>query len=915
MKKLRYLGFMMLFLLMFSKATAQIDELTPKLEMRSAWVATVWRLDWPSTISTGSEATINAQKNELTRLLDSLTVNNFNAVNFQVRTMCDAFYKSSYEPWASWLTDTRGKDPGWDPLEFCVEECHKRNIECHAWVNPYRFNSSTAASGGLVGDATGYVENGWVINCGSGTILNPGISEVQDRIVAVCKEIISNYDIDGMLFDDYYYNGASTSEDETQYSAYTTAGGTLSQADWRRKNVTDLMRKLYTMINETKPWIRFGQAPQGATYTTQSLADKYGIDPCPAQYDNNYSSQYIDIMEWLDLGLIDFISPQVYWTIGHTNDYSKIVPWWCEIANHFGRHLFVSQSISSLTSSSDVSAPTSTDSQSTQTEDTESVYLKSSGPNNSKFSEYVDEIKLNRSSSKNGQAGMIFYSARYAYRLGTTPSFAHYLKRHVYSRPALMPAMTWRTQATDPGTVANLSYDGVSTLRWDTLTNMRYSVYAVPNGVSPEAFKKEVDYLVGMTYGTEYTIPEDMRSGRYFAVCAYDRYGNEWTPAVWKPNYSETLPDPVLKSPADGFVTDKDFAFTWEAVEGAEFYTVNFATDEEFSDMIKSVQSSSTRLLASKVYGSLPKNQIVYWRVHSNAANKNDGVSEVRSFTYQLIEITYPANNAEDLDPKMTFTWSNTSEGEVTLEVASDETFSNIVLTRTSTTGSYTTLMYELHPAQNYYARVMFNGNYSNYVAFKTKVMACEPPVMASPTDGGICFSDTPLAIEPQDGAEIVTILVSSTEDFSSNSGQKKTEDFAYSVMPSDIKINRRNSMADGTTYYVKAQATYLNEYGSYTTTDWGPSVKFTYKDENSGVGSISEINASMAIKGDVVSIKAGEATTIKVIAVNMLGIASEVYSGIGQDEEISLAGLPTGVYVIKANVGGSIFTEKMVKQ
>ena len=201
MKKILQIGLLLLMLVTASAATAQVDVITPKRAMRSAWVATVWGIDWPLSTSNGTASSIQTQKNQMTRMLDSLAVNNFNAVNFQVRGMSDAMYKSSYEPWASWLTGTRGKDPGWDPFEFFVEECHKRGLECHAWVNPYRFNTST--SGGSAGDGTGYVENGWVIQGGSGGILNPGRADVQDHIVKICKEIITKYDIEGMLFDDY----------------------------------------------------------------------------------------------------------------------------------------------------------------------------------------------------------------------------------------------------------------------------------------------------------------------------------------------------------------------------------------------------------------------------------------------------------------------------------------------------------------------------------------------------------------------------------------------------------------------------------------------------------------------------------------------------------------------------------------
>ena len=173
-----------------------------KREVRSVWMATVWALDWPSSTSSTT-----AQKNEMVKYLDVLQKNNFNAIYFQVRTMSDAFYKSSYEPWSSYLTGTRGKDPGWDPLAFVVQECHKRGIECQACVNPYRFstgsNWSTAQDQALksAGMLLAYTKSDGKTT----TILNPGLESVRKRIVDVCKEIISNYDVDGLVFDDYFF--------------------------------------------------------------------------------------------------------------------------------------------------------------------------------------------------------------------------------------------------------------------------------------------------------------------------------------------------------------------------------------------------------------------------------------------------------------------------------------------------------------------------------------------------------------------------------------------------------------------------------------------------------------------------------------------------------------------------------------
>lgn len=876
------------------KAAAGVDTVTPKHEMRSAWVATVWALDWPSSMG----ASMETQKNDMIRMLDSLAVNNFNAVNFQVRGMSDAIYKSSYEPWSQYITGTRGKDPGWDPFEFFVAECHKRGIECHAWVNPYRFNSSET-SGGQAGDVTGYIEKGWTINGGSGKILNPGIPEVQDRIVDICKEITQNYDIDGMLFDDYYYNGAAMSEDAALYNSYKAAGGTLSQADWRRKNVTDLMRKLHNMFMETKPWVRFGQAPQGTTYTSQDLANKYGIDKCPAGYDNNYGSQYIDIMEWFDQGLIDFISPQVYWTLAHeTSPYGKIVPWWSYIVEHFGRHLFVSQSISSLTSGADVTAPT----------------IKADGAGNNTFSEFANEIMLNRSSSLNGSCGSIFYSVKYLYRIGSKPSFAHYLKRHLFQRTAILPAMTWK-EASDPGKVQNLTYDEESLLTWDAMENMRYTVYALPNGLDIESFGKEVDYLIGMTYGTQFTVPEEYRSGYYFAVCPFDRYANEWAPTAWKPNYTEWLPAPTLTGPEDGLRTAGDFTMTWTAVEGASKYIIDFATDAEFKNIEKSVQTTETQLPISTVYGSISKNVPIYWRVHAAAKGINDGISEVRSFTYLLVTLLTPENGSEEIDPKVEFTWTEIEKGaNATIEVSTVEDFSTIVLSRESSTCSYQVLPMELHPLTSYYARVLVNGNASNVVTFSTKAMPCDAPTFATPANGGICYANGRIEINPQEGAEFVLLQVDSQDNFS---GRRKyqvlLDNYQTGVNASDVLLSSKNPMEDGVTYYARALCKYYKTRGGgLYETDYSDIITFTYSAQEGGVGAIAADKATISIDGNTLRVTATGAVTVE--AVNMLGIAKPLYAG-SSETDIDLSDLPAGMYVIRANAAAGSTTAKFLKK
>ena len=248
-------------ILLFSQNS--LADTYPKREMRAGWVATVWNLDWPkgtdgkAYYDTSSSRSTN-QKTYLRNMIQNLKATGFNAVNFQVRGMCDAMYKSSYEPWSSALTGTRGKAPSndWDPLAYCIEVCHELGMECHAWVNPFRFSSSTTLPS-TTNDMT-LRNNGWILTYGSTSVLNPAIEEARNYIVeSVCKEIIQKYDIDGMVWDDYFYpNGIpSTSEaqDYTNYQSYKNAGGTMSIGDWRRNNVNTTVKMAFDMIQREKP--------------------------------------------------------------------------------------------------------------------------------------------------------------------------------------------------------------------------------------------------------------------------------------------------------------------------------------------------------------------------------------------------------------------------------------------------------------------------------------------------------------------------------------------------------------------------------------------------------------------------------------------------------------------------------------
>ena len=320
-----------LLLIGFGLVAAQ----SPKREMRAVWLTTAWQLDWPFTnvpAATGSneearQTAIAAQKNSLITIFDQLQSTNMNAVFFQVRSMCDALYNSTYEPWSHYVSSVRGADPGWDPLAFAIEEAQKRGMELHAWLNPYRYSTASASHGNLETDYA-VAKPEWLIAYNDTTkILNPGIPEVTQRISDIVAEIVTKYDVDGIVFDDYFYvNGKTTNPmDQEQFDKYNPKG--LVRADWRRANVNNMIKTVYDRIQTIKPYVTFGVGPAGLAKGGAMAA---GVTaPSVSGSDWQYNGIYADPLAWLYEGSIDYISPQIYWS--HTssgNPYGPLSKWW-----------------------------------------------------------------------------------------------------------------------------------------------------------------------------------------------------------------------------------------------------------------------------------------------------------------------------------------------------------------------------------------------------------------------------------------------------------------------------------------------------------------------------------------------------------------------------------------------------------
>lgn len=316
------------------EAQAQRGPVEVPREFRAAWVATVANINWPSKPG----LSVEQQQKEAIALLDSLESLHFNAVVFQVRPQADALYASELEPWSYYLTGEQGKapDPFYDPLEFWIREAHARGMELHAWLNPYRAHHT---SGGKEPGATSIIHKmpESVVRLEQGYWwFDPSLESTQEHSLAVVKDIVSRYDVDGIHFDDYFYpydsyNGGKDFPDDVSWAQYQKDGGKLSRNDWRRESVNEFIKKVYAGIKEVKKDVKFGLSPFGIWRPgyPSSIA---GMD--------QYNTLYADAKLWLNEGWVDYFSPQLYWPINRiAQSYPVLLNWWQEQNTH-QRHLW-----------------------------------------------------------------------------------------------------------------------------------------------------------------------------------------------------------------------------------------------------------------------------------------------------------------------------------------------------------------------------------------------------------------------------------------------------------------------------------------------------------------------------------------------------------------------------------------------
>lgn len=490
-----------LLLIAFTAAVAQnTDNSSPKREFRGVWVATVNNIDWPSKPGLSADQ----QQQELIGILEQHKANGINAIMLQVRPAADAYYSKAREPWSKWLTGTQGlaPAPGYDPLEFAIKEAHFRGMELHAWFNPYR---ATMGSGPIHESHMTRKRPEWFFTYGGIKQFDPGIPEVQEYLVQVILDVVKEYDVDGIHFDDYFYPyriAGQRINDDSTFRKYNNGFSNIS--DWRRDNVNQLIKKMDDSIHFYKKYVKFGISPFGIW---RNLSE----DPAGSRTNglSNYGELYADSRKWIKEGWVDYINPQIYFSFARSvAPFAVLADWWSN--NTYGRHLYIGQA----------------------------AYLMHNGTTKreaawARPAEIPNQIRYIRKNSR--IQGSIFFSSKsfstVARKLGDS------LRNDLYKYPALPPQMPWLDDIVPnaPQSLsATASDDGIH-LTWtkpikarDGETASGYVIYRFEDGASITNLHAENILKISFLDYTSFLDTSVQKGKRYtYLVTALDRLKNE----------------------------------------------------------------------------------------------------------------------------------------------------------------------------------------------------------------------------------------------------------------------------------------------------------------------------------------------------------------------------------------------------
>jgi uncharacterized lipoprotein YddW (UPF0748 family) len=661
----------------------------PVKEVRAIWVATVGRLDWPKTDGA------SAQKSTLLNIIQSMKNANFNTVVFQVRSRGDVMYPSAIEPWAAALSNSSGiiygTDPGYDPLQYAIDESHKLGMELHAWWNVFNVASKETAPtqyGGLPHVAKAHPD--WVKPYDGSLFLDPGMPEVRAYLIKLAMEMIRKYDIDAIHFDFIRYPDASF-DDAATYAKY---GNGMNKNDWRRENINQFVRELYDSVMAVKPMLKVGSTPIG-NY-------KAGVPGVGGAW-YGYTDVFQDSRRWMQEKKHDYIAPQIYWAITGSYPYHLILQDWVNNGG-YGRHVYGGVG----------------------------AYVASVYP---QISMIVDTTRYFKSQ------GNVFFR----YDNISLGSFSAVKPNYAY--PANIPSMPWK-DSIPPNNIKNLivsrSDNKTYKLTWDMPS-------AAGDGDSPKYFNiyrsqtpnfdrndaRNLIYI-STTNSTEYTdkYASEPAQNYYYSVSALDK-GNNESPLSNITSIRSLIASPVPVYPAwDAKNVSAPVTFSWNKVDGAAGYNFQISSAADFLKPLIDTVITGLNFNIS----NFPENSVFYWRVGSIEQGNIINFSSVYKFKTILSTpvLVYPMNSAKEIATNTDLSWNNVQgAGNYKIQISIDSNFNTINYEKT-VTDIFVHLPVILENKKTYYWRVNASNNgevsrWSEVRSFTTETISA--PLLVSPAN------------------------------------------------------------------------------------------------------------------------------------------------------------------------------------
>lgn len=478
---------------------AEFSKKTPKRDLRGVFLTTVFNLDWPSS----KFSTPLVQQAELITILNNLQRNGYNTIFFQVRPACDALYPSTIEPWSNYLTGIEGVAPSpfWDPLQFIITESHKRGLDLHAWLNPYRSKNGTYDN---ASNHASTMNPSWILTAANNSnlnILDPGLPAVQNHIVSVVRDIATRYDVDGIHFDDYFYPPSFMATVPINQDSQTFINhnpNNLTLDNWRRNNGNLLVGMVYDVIQtinlSLNKNIVFGVSPAGIWKSGTPLSVKGG---------SCYNDQFYDPLAWLDAGKVDYLAPQTYWKITGQQDYNILTKWWNDQVKARNKQAYMGQ-----------------------------AYYKMTDSNHWPRTEIQNQINLNRTAQMDATFGQVAY--RYLQIKNNDKSINAFLNTSQYQFKSFAPPILGvgkdSIYANSP---LNIRFDG-RMLKWDVPPvavdgdlPTKYVIYGFNSLTEAISNKEDGSKIIDIVAENEYKLTQNQLDTKYFVVSSLDKNNNE----------------------------------------------------------------------------------------------------------------------------------------------------------------------------------------------------------------------------------------------------------------------------------------------------------------------------------------------------------------------------------------------------